>query len=192
MISIVILLLGGATPAFSQTEKSNFLIGGNMSLGHSSTDNSTSSGFSISPNISYFVINNLAAGAMISSSYSQSTTTVGSIKFDSNSSSIGAGPTVRYYFPVSEKIYLFPELDMVFAKSTARNTPDGSPTVESTNTQSIFRVGVGGTYFIAKNVGLEGFAYYQNLNSSASSTSTTTSSINLRIGLQVYILRKLN
>lgn len=117
------------------------------------------------PTFHIFVINNLPAWAMFGLCYSHSSNTGGPTKFDFNSTSIAAGPTVRYYFPVSEKIYLFPEVDLAFARIVSRDTPDGSPTVESTTTQSLFRAGLGATYFLAKNVGFEGFAYYQNLNS---------------------------
>ena len=188
-ISLLLTMCGGEI--FAQTEKGNFLVGGSMGLSHSSNNNNNLTAFSLSPNVSYFFVDNLAAGIMLNTAASRSTTDGSDNK--TTTSSISAGPTIRYYFPVTEKFYIFPEMDLLFGSSTSKVTnPPITETTSKTN-QTVFRLGAGVSYFIAKNVSLEGFLYYQDQNLRVDSgASTSTSSINFRVGLQVYILRNSN
>jgi hypothetical protein len=184
--SIALVMLVAVTTGFSQTEKGNFLVGGSLTLSTSNQNDISSTSFGLSPNVSYFFADRFAAGLITNFGLSGSSSDA--IGFKNTSSSIGAGPTVRYYFPVADKLYLFPELDLIWSRNHTKSTqsPPATPgTTENTTNASTFRIGAGAAYFIAKNVGLEGFLYYQNVDINGSSTS----GVNLRVGLQVYILR---
>lgn len=190
-ISVVLLLLAGYRQVFSQTEKGNLLVGGSTSLTHTDNGVSHTSSFSFSPNVSYLLARNFAAGVMLNIDGSSSKSDVSDFKSETNA--LSAGPTIRYYFPVADKFYVFPELDLLFGNSNSKVTL--APGVEGTSkfSQTIFRAGAGGSYFIAKNVGFEGYLYYQNSSTKADPGSSGSSgSINFRIGLQIYILRNSN
>lgn len=178
-------------PAFSQTEKGNFLVGGSLSFTNSKNGDLTFNSLSLNPTISYFFIENLAVGVI--TPYTYSNNSFGGITTNSNSYSIG--PTVRYYFPLNEHWAIFPEVDY---SAGWQKSHDNTASTSSTNIH-LFRGGAGATYFINKNVGIEGFLYYQDsrtdytyYNSAMPSnnfTSTKVTSINFRIGLQIYLAR---
>jgi hypothetical protein len=182
--SIALVMLVAVNTGFAQTEKGNFLVGGSMNMSFSDQNNTSSASFGLSPDVSYFFIDRLAAGLITNFNIGGSSSDASGFK--ANSSSIGAGPTVRYYFPVTDKVYLFPEIDLIWSHNHTKITSPPAATIETTSNSSTFRIGAGAAYFIAKNVGLEGFLYYQNTSMSSSSSA---SSVNLRVGLQVYILR---
>ncbi|HWA35893.1 MAG TPA: outer membrane beta-barrel protein [Cyclobacteriaceae bacterium] len=179
----------------AQTEKGNFLIGGGVSASRSSqtisSSDITSTSFGLTPSASYFVVDRFAAGLITSYSVGNATTETagGSVKTSNVSS--GIGPTIRYYLPLGEKIWLFPEVDYLWNWNHSKIEAFGSTPTDSKSNSQTFRIGPGLAYFIAKNVGVEGILYYQNVNNNntSASTSTSTSSINFRIGLQIYILR---
>ncbi len=178
--------------ACAQTEKGNFLIGGSLSLSRSSQTISstdiTSTSFNINPSVSYFVMDRFATGLMTSYSYGRSTSESVGGTAKTTSSSEGVGPTVRYYFPLGDKVWMFPEVDYLWNWNHTTLEITSAPTSESKSNNKTLRLGLGVAYFIAKNVGLEGIVYYQDFTTSNSSSSNTTS-INFRIGLQIYMLR---
>ncbi len=171
-------------PAFSQTEKGNFLIGGSLSFSTSKANGSNSSSISLSPAISYFFLDRLAAGLITPLSFGN--TTDSSIPSDFRTSNYSIGPTVRYYFPIVPQWAVFPQIDYSYGwQSSKYNYMTTSNTTKTTS--NLFRAGIGITYFIAKNVGLEGILYYQSINGNGS----TLSSVNFRVGLQIYLARKI-
>src|SRR5215218_6219558 len=83
----LLLVLGFSAGA--QTETGNFLLGGNLQL--NTAKNNTEITFSLS--IGYFFVDNFAAGANITMSYSK----VGESSDAPKTTVIGIGPFVRYY-----------------------------------------------------------------------------------------------
>ena len=82
----------------AQIEKGYWMLGGEARFysTHSSQENGydfpRSNGFSLSPNIGYFVVDNLAIGSKITFDITNSTT------------GVGIGPFARYYFLGSDKL----------------------------------------------------------------------------------------
>jgi hypothetical protein len=183
----------------AQTEKGNFLVGGTITASTSSqtlgSTDITSTSFGISPSVSYFFAPNFAAGLITSYSYSTSKSESSAVTSKTNILSSGVGPTVRYYFPLGGKVWLFPEVDYLWGSSHTQSSSNGTVTNDLNGNTQTFRIGPGVAYFITKSVGVEGLVYYQNLNQdqtlvspgSSATFSSSTSGINLRIGLQVYI-----
>ncbi len=186
----LLILICLALTTRAQTEKGNLLIGGGLSLSRSSqtisSSDITSTSFGLTPSVSYFFADQLAAGVITSYSTSKSSSESPGGTIKSTNVSSGIGPTIRYYFPLGEKVWLFPEADYVWNWNHTTIESAGTATVDSRSNSQTFRIGPGVAYFIAKNVGVEGIVYYQHVNNEASSSNT---SINFRIGLQIYILR---
>src|SRR3954462_4606306 len=99
----MLLLISFASIALAQTEKGNFLVGGTLTANRSSQSVSftdiTAASFGLSPSISYFVVDRLAAGIIANYSYSTSKSVTSGSTSNSQLLSDGFGPTVRYYFP---------------------------------------------------------------------------------------------
>ncbi|MEJ0032131.1 MAG: hypothetical protein WDO15_17920 [Bacteroidota bacterium] len=115
------------------------------------------------------------------------------------SNDYGAGPLLRYYFPFG-KFAIFPEAAAMFSKYRQTvveiDRSNGSaPYDEVTHSKTkAYRAGVGLTWFVTPNVGLEAVLAYRK------STETTPQftgqyGVNktdtyFNIGLQVYLPRK--
>jgi outer membrane protein len=109
-------------PLYAQTNQGNFLLGLSsdiFSLGYStskiSSDNdeaeNAGKSFSVnlSPNMGYFVIDNLAIGLGLGVGFTAYNNESGDFKTSAISTSLSAGPFIRYYIPVS-KVLPFCEL----------------------------------------------------------------------------------
>ncbi|MBL0740271.1 outer membrane beta-barrel protein [Chryseolinea lacunae] len=192
----------------AQTSKGGFLLGG--SFGFSSTKNSNVYSaspivseakvlrLSASPNISYFVVDNLALGLTLPYSYDHYTFS----NSKSKTSEYGVGPVVRYYIPFG-KWALFPQISYTLGRSvtTGTYTVTSPPTTEYKNTGKFtnFHGGVGLAYFLNPSIGIEGILFYEkdkytydNLEPSGinSTNEIKNSSIKFNIGLQIYFSRK--
>ena len=154
--------------ASAQTEKDNFLVGGNFLL--NTPKNNTNIAFT--PTVGYFLINNFALGANVNLSYSKST---------AKTTSFGVGPFARYYLGTLN-IRPFGEADFNF---TTTNTKVGS--VKTSDNGTNFFLGAGLAAFINRNVAVEGLAGYSHSNYSHSAGS---GGFNLRIGFQVYLSKE--
>jgi hypothetical protein len=200
-VTYVLLIIFAASNVSAQTEKGNFLVGGTLTASNSSNNigsvDATATGFGISPSVSYFFADKFAAGLITNYSYSATKSESGGVTSKTNILSNGIGPTVRYYFPLGEKVWLFPEVDYLWGGSHTQLRSNGAVTNDLKGSTRTFRIGPGVAYFITKSVGIEGLLFYQNQNQDQTSASpansvtfsSTTSGINLRIGLQVYISR---
>lgn len=160
---LMFMVIGLAASA--QTEKGNYLVGGNFLL--NTPKNNTTIAFT--PSAGYFVIPNFAIGANVNLSYTK--TSVKTTQF-------GIGPFARYYLGTLN-IRPFGEADFNF---TTAKTKVGS-TKGSANGTNFF-LGAGLAAFINRNVAIEGLAGYSHSNYSHSDGS---GGFNLRIGFQVYL-----
>jgi len=161
----------GISAVNAQTQKNDWMIGGNFRL--NTSDNNTQIAFT--PNAGLFVINNLAVGGNISLSYSKS----GNNKF----TSFGIGPFVRYYF-TTETQAVRPMLHGSFNYLSTKNKIGNN--ASSTNTGSNFFIGGGAAIFISKNVSIDALMGYDRTKYSDFDGS---GGFAFNIGFQVYLLK---
>jgi hypothetical protein len=159
--------------SYGQTEKGTWMLGGGASTGLSFQTDNNSFSLAISPDIGYFMSDNLAIGANLPISfYSQE-----------NYRSIGYGitPFIRYYFgPPSEFMFF---VTGAFGVSGWSSKYDDTTNSSSAITGS---AGVGGTYFLNESIGLEiilGYTYDKTKDYDPSSN------IALSAGFQIYFGR---
>jgi hypothetical protein len=166
--------------AVAQTEKRNFLIGGNISFNQRPNHYEGS----INPGISYFFLDRFAAGLVIPYSFSSDSYNYG----EEASASLQVGPTLRYYFPLNEKLAVFPQFDYAYGIKNEKQIDDytGRPYVNQSY-GNMLRYNAGVTYFITKQVGIEGIFSWTN---SYIDTGYAYSGFGFRAGLQVYLLRE--
>lgn len=137
----------------------------------------TAFSFSVQPKVAWFIKDNLAVGAQVIAGVNTSN--------GYSSFNYGIGPLARYYMGSTDistkKSKLFFEGNAGVFGQNVKVT--GSP---STNTNGFgLGIGPGYTYFVNKNVALEGLLKY-NLNVGFGN-STTNNSITLGIGFQIYL-----
>jgi hypothetical protein len=154
--------------ASSQTERGDWLVGGNMSF--NTAENSST--FRLSPNAAFFAWRNVALGGRLSYDYDK----LG----DSKLSSFALGPLARVYMG-GEVIKPFSQMDINFLSN--KTTTNQSSTTESGRS---FFVGLGLALFINRNVALEGLMGYQNTRVENKSSD---GGLAARFGFQVYISR---
>jgi hypothetical protein len=162
----VIFALGNRAEA--QTQKGDWLVGGLLDL--NTAKNSTT--FEFSPNVGYFILENLAIGGTLVYSYDK----LGDLKV----TSFGIGPFMRYYFG-DTKIRPFFAGDMTFEKQKFTTTA-GSSTEDAFN----WFLGGGAAFFINENVAVDGLLGYGH---SKVSDEDGSGGLRLRVGFQVYINR---
>lgn len=152
--------------AVAQTERGNWLIGGNFNL--NTVSNSTTIG--LNPTAGYFVANNVAVGATVMLEYD---------KFGENkSTTFGAGPLARYYFgKANVKPFLNGELNFISQKF---KFPTGTNTENGVN----YFLGAGLALFLNQSVALEGMAGY---NHTKIKDIEGDGGFAMRIGFQVYL-----
>lgn len=205
--TILFSLLTSATLLFSantmeaQTQKGNFMVGGELGLSTSSstvsvdgseTEGSSATQFNIAPSVGYFFVDNFAAGIGVDYTLS----TVKNNNRDELDSDLLFGPYMRYYIPFGDKALFF-EADFGYGNSTDDITVNNEQQRAITN---VFAVGLGPgfTIFSNDNIGIEALAKYNFASSnsilSGSGVETTSNSIthafDFSVGLQVYLGRK--
>jgi len=152
--------------SFGQTDKENWLIGGNFDL--STVKNS--SAIAVSPMAGYFFANHFALGGNISLIY----TKIG----DNKSTTFGIGPFTRYYFGRSSiKPFLHGELGFLTNRQK-------TPGTQNTENGVSYLLGIGTAVFINQNVAIEGLTGYVH---SKIKNFDGEGGFAFRIGFQVYL-----
>lgn len=150
----------------AQTEKGNWLTGGNFQLNTAKTN--TVIGFT--PMGGKFIVNNLAVGANLDFVYNKS----GSDKV----TQFGIGPFARYYFlKGNAKPIVQADIGFLSTKSSGSG-------YSSTNNGTTYFLGGGLAYFINNSVSLEGLAGY---NHTKINSFSGTGGFLFTIGFQVYL-----
>ncbi|WP_126971577.1 outer membrane beta-barrel protein [Gynurincola endophyticus] len=142
MKKIFAILVVGMSTFYSvnaQTDKGDWIVGGNLTL--ATPSNSTY--FAVSPQASYFFLNNLAVGGAVDYTFSKA----GSTK----TNNFTIGPSVRYYFNLKED-HLKPLLHAGVGFGT-QSTKTGNTKYTSNVTSA--NLGGGLAYFLNKNVAVE-------------------------------------
>jgi hypothetical protein len=180
--------------AFAQFNQGRYLVGGSLGFStttsKSKTDNSTntqshSTSFFLSPNVGYFVIDNLAVGAGLGLS-------VGTSKGDGNntskntSTSVTLSPFVRYYLDQG----IFFQGQVGFGSSSNKYKETGSNTTITTK-NGVFNwaLAAGYAYFLNDFVAVEPMVGFRSQSSKNKDldVKSINSGIFLNVGLQVYL-----
>lgn len=187
----------------AQVGKGGFMVGGSMGVNNSKsnytsgsyTNEYKSTSLSINPQASYFVAKGLAIG--IAPSYSYAKSKVSYSPAESSNHTWAIGPVIRYYIPF-DRFALFAHTSYNFGwRTTHGSTFDinfGTVTNYTANDKlNTFRGGIGATYFITNNVGIEGLFLYQKQDISygkPNDGNQSSPSINFNIGFQIYLQKK--
>lgn len=153
----------------AQTEKGDWMVGGQMSFNTTSGDKS----FTLAPSAGYFFANNFAAGSEFLLSFSKIE--------DKKESAVGVGPFARYYFELKEPAFK----PFVHTSFTLANETTKVNDVKTSSTKTSFFIGAGGAYFINSNVALEGVMGYNNTKVENLSAK---GGFLFRVGFQIHLL----
>jgi hypothetical protein len=168
--------------ANSQITKNNWLVGGNGRLAFrtqtTNVINAKSTNLGLSPNVGYFFVDKLAAGARISLNYDKVNFSGGVSK----TTQIGIGPFIRYYFLNPDNIVnLFSEAGYQYIHSTSNsgNTSDGA---------NSFTFSSGPVIYFNSSVGMELTLNYESYKSASRNTNLRTFFIT--IGFQIHLQKE--
>lgn len=163
--AVIVLALFVAHESSGQFNQGRYIAGGTFDVSFSTTKSKTgstvttefkSTNFGLSPTVGYFVIDNVAVGAMLNVSTGKTKYETGG--YESSSSSMSIGPFVRYYLPAA--IFFQGHATFGSAKSESNFTTPGSE-----NKTGVFRWGLAAGYawFLNDYVALEPMVGYQGL-----------------------------
>ena len=210
-MKILLIFLILTASLYAQFEKKTFGINGNIlfSTGQTHTKIVNTNmdvletkreftNFSLTPSVSYFVIDNFSLGLILT--YNNSLTEysmVGSLGDPSESTSRGIqlGPELRYYFKYYQ-IYPFILGSYQYGLNKNKFTPSPSNNDSERYSLHVYRLGVGLSIFITDDVAVESiFAYTNSIEKSKSlSDNSFTESVQfdqdyfaLGVGFNYYI-----
>ena len=169
IVQVLGMLILMVTAAKAQTDKGDWLVGGNLTIG-TATGNSQ---FTVQPMGGYFFANGFAAGLNLKIN----STKIG----DEKRTELGAGPFARYYFNLKSPSFK----PFLHAEYNLGNLVTKVPGSKSSNTTGSFFLGAGGAYFINSNVALEAVAGY---NHTKVQSQSPENGFLFRIGFQVHLL----
>ena len=170
MKKVLLSLLLSMTVAFvfAQTNKTDWMIGGNIRVNTAKSNNEVT----IQPMAGYFFADNFAAGSEFKLSYS---------KFGAEKSrSIGVGPFARYYFNLKNSSFK----PLVHSTVTFESVNTNENGTESTNTVTSIYILGGAAYFINENVAVEALMGY---NRSKYENQDSEGGFVFRLGFQVHL-----
>ncbi len=174
------LLMGSVSAAFSQgnINKGDWMLGGNAGFNSSKIediDASKTTILTVSPNVGYFFINNLAGGLRLSF------TSVKEKGRDAEQE-LSAAPFVRYYFlPSSQKVNVF--LDGSYGFGSAKFNTIGGTETESFNQ---FGITGGAAIFLTPATALELGVGYTSAGGEYYGDNRHNN-IGLNIGFQIHL-----
>jgi hypothetical protein len=183
---LLILALFFTIKVFSQDEKpitnGHILLGGDFNSEYSKNNNLKQFQISTSPDIGYFIVDNLAIGLNIPIIYYD---IVGS----SNESSIGLGPFMKYYMN-NGLFFSFKLAGNIITEHYGSNTTYGI----SSKSLSM-SPGIGYAYFIFQKTSIELGLYYEHLNTiskdtylyNASNSSSKTNNLIFKVGFHLFL-----
>ena len=165
----------------AQTDKGQWLVGGNGSFDHSKQDEVKTSIITFSPNAGYFFINNLAGGLRVSLNRVSNKTEIFDNEIKSTSTATSIAPFVRYYFlPISPKAKLFGDASYGFGQQ--KNKLEDESEKQKFGT---FTISAGPAFFLTPNTALELSVNYKNVKYKDADEST--GSIGLAVGFQIHL-----
>ncbi|WP_460614945.1 hypothetical protein [Hymenobacter seoulensis] len=172
-----------ASTALGQTTKGTTVLGlsaGNISYQKNNGYRQISA--QLAPSIGTFVADNVALGIAVPVRYSsmKSPYNFGT----SRGLELGLLPWLRYYLPSSSKHRVFGELSAGGVLDSYRTERDGI-TFKGNDVSLLASLGVGYSYFITPNVGLEALAKYAT--NTGNSTVFGKGYLDINLGFRVYL-----
>jgi len=160
---LLIVAVAFASATYAQTEKGNWMVGSDLGLSFQSnkkverndgnkTSDYTTNTFRITPNLNYFVINNLAVGLGLDYVNIKE-------KGASNSSNTFViAPTAHYYFPIGGNLAPFVGAKVGYAWASAGDN--------NSDKERGLALGVKGgmAYFVNQGAALTGYVGYDYMN----------------------------
>ncbi len=196
-ILMVVVLATFGFMSFAQTEAGKIIVAGESSLEFSATsdkwkddDDSGDSGkgtsFDFSPQVGYFIMDNLAIGAALPISFSSYKPEGGG---KSKMSVLAIAPFARYYFGASN-IKPYGQALVGFGSAKSTEEPDGGDKVETKTSVFLWEVGAGVGIFLNDNVSLDIGAAYNSMSMKDKDDNPTnlkniTSGFGLKLGFTV-------
>jgi len=158
MKKVLLSLIAVAGLAFTtqaQTEKGNFMVGGNVELNTSKNDGAskTDLNFSVVPSVGYFITNDLAIGTGVGYEFAKSYSTLASAK----SSAFVIAPFARAYKGINEQFKFFGQLSvpMSFGNNKVGDA-NGDNFVKVGNNNNVgVALSPGFAFFPSKKFGIE-------------------------------------
>lgn len=174
------MILFALTAVNAQTEKGNYLIGGNISNIDATLNGNKSFKLGITPKVAWFIKDNIAVGGLVELGISTE-------KNKGTTFEYRFGPMARYYFggEAGDDV----ERARIFVEGHAGlggNNVSGS----EGRTTNGFTIGIGPgvAYFVNNNIALEALAKY-NFTTGAGNLPAT-SGLNIGIGFQIHLPTK--
>lgn len=163
------ILLAFANTTTAQTNREDWLIGGNFRINTTEANKD----FTFQPMAGYFFAKGFAAGAEFKLSFT---------KFGgSKGTAFGVGPFARYYFNLNNSSFK----PLVHSSFTIESNRTEENNVKITNTVTSLFIGGGAAFFINENVALEAIAGY---NRSKYENTSSEGGFAFRMGFQVHLL----
>lgn len=156
VILSIALLSGIAFTTQAQTEKGNFVVGGNVSYSTLKTDAEgakASHEFSIVPNIGYFVSDNISIGTGIG----YQTSKASQESLTGKQEAFVIAPFGRYYTPVAEKFKFFSQLSVPMAFGTVKAIDEDLKVGDKSGNSTSIGVALspGFAYYPSSKIGIE-------------------------------------
>lgn len=168
LISSAMFVLCLSTFTFAQVEKGNLFFGGSSNIefnatkekitnGGTTTESSKYSDFDFRPQVGYFVINKLPVGLFMDLDIDKMKMIDSDNEYKWTSFMIG--PFVRYYITDLDGFMPYGEAAIGFGAGNNKSTYMGTESDEKYKMLT-YRLGIGGTYFVTDNVGIDLFLGY--------------------------------
>lgn len=192
MKKVLLSLIAVAGLAFTtqaQTEKGNFLIGGNVELNTGKNDGAAKSdlNFSVVPSVGYFFSNNFAVGTGVGYEYAKSYSTLASAQ----SSAFVVSPYLRGYKGINDQFKFFGQLSVPMAFGNNKlGDANGNNMVKTGSNNSVgVALSPGIAFFPSKKFGIEfsvnGISY-NDYNAEDANGNTVGGNKNFNIGANFF------
>ena len=205
---VLAAFVGVASFANAQTTAGSIMVGGSLGFGSGKSEATTSSvtvdgpkitAFNISPNVGYFIMDNVAVGLRLgygSQKNTQKDVPAAGDETVTKQSDFTISPFARYYVSMADKAGLFLDASVdIGSGKTTTDVTTGGTTVSNETTDKSFGINVrpGVYWFVTDHIGLEGtfgsLGYNSNKNDNGANPATETKSssfgLNLNTGIAV-------
>ena len=175
-----------ASASYAQTEKGNWFAGSDLGLSYTSEtttpkydgtkgNKTTESTFKITPNVNYFVIDNLAVGLGLEYSTTK--------KESSDENKFAIAPNATYFFPLSANLAPFVGAKVGYAMASA-----GSSDANKDN-GLVFGGKAGIAYFVNQGAAITGYVGYDSYslkNKADSKSETQKGTLGVGVGVALF------
>jgi hypothetical protein len=180
-VLIAAFLLVSSNAIFAQVNQGQWLAGGSAGFNHSSQGDTKQTTITVSPDLGYFVINQLAVGLRPEFGYTKTKTKVGSVSQSGSVTAFWIAPFVRYYFmPSGEKVNVFADGSYGFGSSKVK----GGSSVSG----NYYQIKAGPAIFLTPSAALEFALYYRSYGGDAyEANGDRDNNFGLSIGFQIHL-----